>query len=140
MSHRGRNGRRRGQAETRADKRGGAGTGGQEGRPTPEPLTPACFHVLLALADGPLHGYAIMQAANASGAGKSMGPGTIYGTLQRLLDGGTVRKLDDAATTRRRTFELTAQGRQALADESRRLVRLAELVRARRLVPESGCE
>src|SRR5688572_12993106 len=49
----------------------------------PVPLTPAVFHILLALADGPLHGYGIMQAVEASAANEpSMGPGTIYGSLR----------------------------------------------------------
>ena len=104
---------------------------------TAQALTPACFHVLLALADGPLHGYAIMRSANAAAGGTKMGPGTIYGTLQRLLDDRLVDELDRADDERRRTFELTPGGRDALAAESRRLVRLAELVRAHRLVPES---
>ena len=58
------------------------------------PLTPAVFHVLLALADGPLHGYAIMQAVEAS-AGRElrMGPGTIYGSIQRMEEAGLVREL-----------------------------------------------
>ena len=50
------------------------------------PLTPAVFHILLALADGPLHGYAIMQAVGRSaGASMPAGPGTIYGALQRMV-------------------------------------------------------
>ena len=56
--------------------------------PIPAPLTPAVFHILLALADGPLHGYAIMQAVEMS-AGEEMGPGTIYGSLGGWLDPAT---------------------------------------------------
>ena len=129
---------------SKSRKRGGSSRRGAGKAAVPEPLTPACFHVLLALADGPLHGYAIMQAANRSSGGKRMGPGTIYGTLQRLLDGAQVRELDSVDATserqRRRTFELTAEGRRALLDESQRLVRLAELVQARQLVAEPGCD
>jgi DNA-binding PadR family transcriptional regulator len=98
------------------------------------PLTPAVFHILLALADGPLHGYAIMQAVEAS-SGDVMGPGTIYGTLQRLEDGGLVRESASQSDDRRRAFALTAGGRSALQAEAERLARLAALVRAKRLVP-----
>lgn len=101
------------------------------------PLTPAVFHVLLALAEGPLHGYAIMQAVEAS-AGTAMGPGTIYGTLERLEAGGFVKEVPAARADRRRTFALEPAGRAALQHEARRLSRLAALVRAKRLVPREG--
>jgi DNA-binding PadR family transcriptional regulator len=100
----------------------------------PLPLTPAVFHILLALAEGPLHGYAIMQSVEES-SGTSMGPGTIYGTLERLESGGFVRELPAARSDRRRTFALQPAGRTALQNEARRLSRLAALVRAKRLVP-----
>ena len=58
------------------------------------PLTPAQFHVLLALAEGPRHGYAIMRAAQeTAGPGVPMGPGTVYGTLERLGEAGWVEEL-----------------------------------------------
>jgi DNA-binding PadR family transcriptional regulator len=97
-------------------------------------LTPAVFHVLLALADGPLHGYAIMQAVETS-SGSAMGPGTVYGTLERLEAAGLVRELPAARTDRRRVFALLPAGRQSLQEEARRLSRLASLVRAKRIVP-----
>lgn len=101
------------------------------------PLTPAVFHILLALADGPLHGYAIMQAVEASAGGTGrMGPGTIYGSLQRMEDAGLVKELVSASDERRRVFTLLAAGRKALAQESARLQRLAALVRAKRLLPD----
>src|SRR5262245_57957977 len=103
--------------------------------PTPAPLTPAVFHILLALAEGPLHGYAIMQAVEAS-AGEEMGPGTIYGSLQRMEAAGLVKELAPRADDRRRVFALQTAGRRALVAESRRLSRLASLVRARRLLTE----
>ena len=100
------------------------------------PLTPAVFHVLLALADGPLHGYAIMQAVEAS-AGRElrMGPGTIYGSIQRMEEAGLVRELPARGDDRRRVFALLPAGRRALEAEARRLTRLAALVRGKRLVP-----
>ena len=103
--------------------------------PTPAPLTPAVFHILLALADGPLHGYAIMQAvAESAGATLPAGPGTIYGSLQRMEEDGLIREVPAKSDDRRRSFALQPDGRRALETESRRILRLAQLVRAKRLV------
>ena len=98
-----------------------------------QPLTPAVFHILLALSDGPLHGYAIMQAVEESSS-SGMGPGTIYGSLERMEEAGLVK---EASTTddRRRVFALKPAGRAALQAEAERLTRLAALVRAKRLIP-----
>ena len=105
----------------------------------PVPLTPAVFHILLALADGPLHGYGIMQAVEASAANEpSMGPGTIYGSLQRMEEAGLVKELAARTDDRRRVFTLLPAGRRALAQEAERLARLAALVRAKRLLPEEA--
>ena len=102
------------------------------GRP---PLTSAVFHILLALADAPLHGYAIMQAVEKSaGAEMRMGPGTIYGSLQRMEEAGLVRELATRGDDRRRVFGLQPAGRRALEAEAHRLTRLAALVRAKRLI------
>ena len=101
------------------------------------PLTPAVFHILLALAEGPLHGYAIMQAVEES-SGTAMGPGTIYGTLERLETNGFVKELAAPRSDRRRTFALQPAGRTALQEEARRLSRLAALLRAKRLVPRES--
>ena len=104
---------------------------------TPVPLTPAVFHILLALAERPLHGYAIMQSVEES-SGIAMGPGTIYGTLERLEASGFVKELPAARRDRRRTFALQPAGRTALQDEARRLSRLTALLRAKRLVPRES--
>jgi DNA-binding PadR family transcriptional regulator len=101
------------------------------------PLTPAVFHILLALADGPVHGYAIMQAAEST-AGFAMGPGTIYGTLERLERAGMVKEVAGAGDGRRRLFAIQPAGRAALRQEARRLSRLAALVQARRIVPRES--
>ena len=107
-------------------------------RATP-PLTPAVFHILLALSDGARHGYAIMQAVDASaGSAMRMGPGTIYGSLQRMEEAGLVKELAQRSGDRRRMFTLMPAGRKALVAESERLARLAALVRAKRLVPEEA--
>jgi DNA-binding PadR family transcriptional regulator len=101
----------------------------------PPPLTPAVFHILLALADGPLHGYGIMQAVEANSEGHPpMGPGTIYGSLQRMEDAGLVRELTTSREDRRRVFGLQPAGRRALEAEAHRLTKLAALVRAKRLI------
>ena len=97
------------------------------------PLTPAVFHILLALSERPLHGYAIMQEVEAT-SGTAMGPGTIYGTLERLESSGYVKELP-ASQDRRRVFALQPSGRAALQQEAERLFHLASLVRSRRLIP-----
>ncbi|HYE87017.1 MAG TPA: PadR family transcriptional regulator [Vicinamibacterales bacterium] len=103
------------------------------------PLTPAVFHILLALADGPLHGYAIMQAVEASASSEpAMGPGTIYGSLQRMEEAGLVKEQPARTDDRRRMFALQPAGRRALAVEAERLARLADLVRAKNLLPDEA--
>ena len=99
------------------------------------PLTPAVFHILLTLADGEAHGYAMMQEVNRRSAGTvRLGPGTLYGPISRLLEDGVIEeseerpdpKMDD---TRRRYYRLTKLGGRILAAETERL---ADLVRAAR--------
>jgi DNA-binding PadR family transcriptional regulator len=108
-------------------------------RKAPAPLTPAVFHILLALAEGPLHGYAIMQAVEATaGPRPPMGPGTIYGSLQRMEEAGLVKELVSRTDDRRRVFALLPAGHRALVQEAERLARLAALVRARRIVPSQA--
>ena len=102
----------------------------------PTPLTPAVFHVLLALSDGESHGYAIMKRVEED-SGLKMGPGTIYGSLQRLTDAGWVTETAEAAVDgdarRGRVFALTEAGAEALSAEARRIRRLAELSGMREL-------
>jgi DNA-binding PadR family transcriptional regulator len=88
----------------------------------PPPLTPAVFHILLALAEGPLHGYRIMQAVERTAADEPpMGPGTIYGSLQRMEEAGLVKEVPARAEDRRRLFALQPAGRRALTVEAERL-------------------
>jgi DNA-binding PadR family transcriptional regulator len=90
--------------------------------PQPVPLTPAVFHILLALADGEKHGYAIMKQVEADGAGfLRMGPGTLYGSLQRMSAGRLVQEIQGSDDERRRFYRLTGAGQRALNAE---LVRL----------------
>ena len=63
-----------------------------------QPLTPVVLHVLLALADGPLHGYAVMKRVEED-SGIAMGPGTVYGALQRLEEAGWIEEAGARART-----------------------------------------
>ena len=102
------------------------------------PLTPVVFYVLLALDDGPAHGYSVMRAVAGTAAGEPpMGPSTVYGTLQRLSQRGLV-SVSQAQGSQRKRYALTPAGHRALWSESARIARLADLVRARQLVPDQG--
>ncbi len=103
------------------------------------PLTPAVFHILLALSEGPLHGYGIMRAVEESAeSSPRMGPGTIYGSIQRMEEAGLVEEQPAADGGRRRVFGLTTVGRSALEAESARLARLSDMVRAKGLAPRGA--
>ena len=94
----------------------------------PAPLTPAVFHILLALADGPKHGYAIMQAVELTGGpGLPTGPGTIYGSLLRMEEAGLVEERPAPPGERRRIFALQPAGRRALEAEAGGITHLAGL-------------
>ena len=108
---------------------------------SPLPLTPAVFHVLLALAEQELHGYGIMQSVKHSTEGViKMGPGTLYGTLKRLLEMRWVVEsgerpdptMDDE---RRRYYALTDLGRRVLQAELNRYARIVREARSRKLIP-----
>jgi len=97
------------------------------------PLTPAVFHILLALADGRKHGYAIMKQVAADGGNSlRMGPGTLYGSLQRMAAAGLVeeREQDDE---RRRYYQLTSDGQRALRGELERLRQALAAARRKRV-------
>ena len=104
------------------------------------PLTPAVFHMLLALADGPLHGYAIMRSVSrTAGPEVPAGASTVYGSLRRMevrgLGEETRQPPSRTAGRRRRVYVLTARGRRALGHEAVRLLGIVELLRARGLAP-----
>ena len=109
-------------------------------RTKPDYLTPVIFHTLLALSAGPKHGYAISQEVAEETAGRvRMGPGTLYGTLQRLRDNGWLceTEVEDAEgphVERRRYYELTPTGKAVLRAEAQRLERGAELARERAIL------
>lgn len=98
------------------------------------PLAPAQFHVLVALAEGERHGYAIMQEVEgASGGVVRMGPATLYGTLQRLVDAGLAEELPRPAgregDRRRRYYRLTGLGQSVCRAETERLAALVQRAR-----------
>ena len=101
------------------------------------PLTPAVFHILLALAEGQRHGYAILKDVERQTDGAMrMGPGTLYGTLQRLMEHGLVDEAPGPARPideRRRYYQLTKSGRAALKVEVERMEVLVRTARARRV-------
>lgn len=102
------------------------------------PLSPPVLYILLALSDGAAHGYAIKQEVEARSEGTvRLGPGTLYGAIQRLLDAQLVREAGgehEAANgqeAQRRYYALTAQGRRLLEDEVRHLGRLLAYARGK---------
>jgi len=91
-----------------------------------KPLPAASMHIVLALLDGELHGYALMRRVeDLSDGAVRMGPGTAYGTINRLVDDGLLVETTDRVTRddseRRRYYELTADGRRVALDELARL-------------------
>lgn len=110
---------------------------------TPEqmlPLTPAVFHVLLALVDGEKHGYAIMnEVAENTERQIKMGPGTLYGTIKRLLEAELILEADrrpdpELDDERRRYYQLTGLGEQLVRAEARRYEQMTKLVRGKKLL------
>jgi DNA-binding PadR family transcriptional regulator len=107
------------------------------------PLTPAVFFILFALADGEKHGYAIMQAASRiSDHQFRMGPGTLYTTIQRLLDLCLIEEAKSAAgksdhQKRRRYYKLTRTGKTVLAADIGRMESVVRLARHKKLVPKT---
>jgi len=101
------------------------------------PLTPAVFFVLFALADGKKHGYAIMQQVAALSSGQfRMGPGTLYTTIQRLVDLQLIEEIfspDDVHDTRRRYYRLTGAGESLLETDLARMRSLLDTARKLKL-------
>ncbi len=105
------------------------------------PLQPAVFHILVALADGDLHGYAIIQdvAARTDGAIR-LSPGTLYRSIQRMLDEGLIvetveRPSPEDDDERRRYYRLTPFGVAVAKAEAGRLEDLVRMARGRGLAP-----
>jgi DNA-binding PadR family transcriptional regulator len=101
------------------------------------PLTSAVFFTLFALADGEKHGYAIMQQVGLlSDDSFRMGPGTLYTTLQRLLDASLIDEMlqETERDNRKRTYRLTDAGRRLFEAELRRLGSLLRMARQKELI------
>jgi DNA-binding PadR family transcriptional regulator len=102
-------------------------------------MTPAVVHVMLALAAGERHGYAILKdVQQQAGSRLRFGPGTIYGTLQRLMESGWVEETSPPAPDvdqRRRYYRMTRSGRDALEAEVDRLGAILDAARAHRIQP-----
>jgi DNA-binding PadR family transcriptional regulator len=115
------------------------------------PLTPVTLNILLALADEERHGYGIgVEVRERTGGKMRLGPGTLYGTLKRMVDGGLVEESDslpeeelDAGTRRydaerRRYYRLTGFGERVLGAELARLGRVVRTAQQKGLFPPSG--
>jgi DNA-binding PadR family transcriptional regulator len=103
-------------------------------------LSAQVFHILLALVDEDLHGYAIIQDVAARTGGEvRLTASTLYAAVKRLLDSGWIEecrhrpRVDD--DPRRRYYHLTAAGRRVAREEAVRLDRMAAMARAKRLLP-----
>ncbi len=108
------------------------------------PLTPAVFHILLALADTERHGYGIMQEIALRTDGKvRMGPGTLYGSIKRMLAEGLIEELGERPDPalddeRRRYYRLTGFGLRVAQAESQRLAQLVHVAHFKRLLGDAG--
>ena len=103
------------------------------------PLTPAIAHILLAVADQDRHGYAIMQEIERlTDGGVRMGPGTLYGTIKRMIAAGLLDEPEDRPDAahdddRRRYYRGTPLGRRVLEAETARMASLVAAARAKRV-------
>jgi DNA-binding PadR family transcriptional regulator len=107
--------------------------------PPNTPLTPAVLHILLALATEPRHGYGIMKEVESDSQGKvKMGPGTLYGSLGRMMEAGLIgesdKKVDPKLDDERRIYyQITALGKATLAAELDRYREVVAVARKRQL-------
>jgi DNA-binding PadR family transcriptional regulator len=110
------------------------------------PLTPAVFHMLLALSAEELHGYGIMlDVARQTNNAIQFGPGTLYGCLKRMLAAGLVEESDERPDPalddqRRRYYAITELGRRVVRAEAQRLVNAVAAAKAKRILvhPKHG--
>lgn len=105
------------------------------------PLTPAVFHILLALSDGERHGYAIMKTVEAQTDGQvTMGPGTLYGSIKRMLAANLIAESDERPDpemddSRRRYYRLSDFGARVMAAEAARLAKAVQIARQKAVLP-----
>lgn len=108
------------------------------------PLTPAAFHIMLVLADGENHGYAIKREVEEHTQGRMrLGPGSLYGTIKRMLADGWIEELDERPDPglddeRRRYYRLTGLGRKLVQAEAERLEQLVNIARGKKLLGNPG--
>jgi DNA-binding PadR family transcriptional regulator len=108
------------------------------------PLTPAMFHILLALADEDRHGYEIMREVDERTSGKvRLGPGTLYGSIKRMLGDELIEELDERPDPamddeRRRYYRLSGFGRRVAVAEAERLAVLVKAARTKKLLSARG--
>ena len=105
------------------------------------PLTPAAFHVLLSLADGPSHGYLILKdVEHRTNGDVRLSTGTLYGLIKRFLDDELIVEMpaEDDGHERRRPYNQTPLGRQVARAEALRLEQMVSAARGARLLPERG--
>ena len=134
--------------EKRPALRASGASARQAAQPDDQPaplLTPAVFHILLALADGESHGYGIMQDVERFTNGETrLGPGTLYRSMQRMLVDGLIEELeislhDETDEDRRRYYRLTPKGLSVAKREAERLADLVDAARHRDLLmPRPG--
>ena len=107
---------------------------------SPRPLTPAVLHILLALSTRDRHGYGIMKQVEEESQGRvNMGPGTLYGSLGRMIDAGLIEESDrrvdpEMDDERRRYYRLTDFGRMVVTAEAERLYHLVRQAQLRKLL------
>jgi DNA-binding PadR family transcriptional regulator len=105
-----------------------------------DPLPAAAFQIMLALSAGELHGYAIMREVEEQTGGRlRLGPGTLYASIQALLEGRLIEEVDRPADTeerqeRRRYYRLTIAGRKLARSEAERMADLLRVARARKIL------
>jgi len=111
------------------------------------PLTPAVFHILLALADGQKHGYGVIVDVRERTAGEiRLGTGTLYTAIKRLLGQGLIEEAEEAGDEanagdeRRRYYQLRPLGLEVAQAEAARLQRVVGLARERELLPAEAGE
>jgi len=106
------------------------------------PLAPAVFHILLSLAEGERHGYALKrEIAQRTGGKLKLGPGVLYGSINKMLDLGLIEESDDRPDPhlddeRRRYYRLTPYGRKVAQAEAARMRDLVQLAAVRFGVPK----
>jgi DNA-binding PadR family transcriptional regulator len=107
---------------------------------TLDPLPSAAFQILLSLAGDDLHGYGIMrEVAKQTDGRMRLGPGTLYSSIETLLEASLIEELDQPETAkggqeRRRYYRLTAAGRKLARSEADRLANLLRVARAKKIL------